>query len=178
MISPPSSFRSPIVDRSRIRSCFTDASIEPCPTISTTPSASNLCGTTNMINLKVFKPPSFDNNQLSPVYNTDNFPINKSLACLPTHQQESPSKSSPMSLSVPMLLLPITNSHSTCMMDNNKLIPSQHIKKMKVIQSSSSSLSDFIIPTPTSTLKSTSKFYQKKKMKNVNYTLDLKNRKI
>jgi len=161
MISPPSSHRSPILDRSRIRSCFTDASFQPSPILTTTPSASHLCGTTTMINSKVFKPPlsnnNYENSSLSPVFNTEHLPINKSLACLPI-QHESPSKSSPMSLSVPMLLLPITNEHSTCMMDNNKLMPSQHIKKMKVIQSSSSSLSDFIIPTPTSTLKSTSKF--------------------
>jgi hypothetical protein len=120
-----------------------------------------------MINAKVFRPPSSNNNNnnekssSSPVFNPENNRRNKSLACLPIQQkqqQQSPSKPSPMSLSVPMLLLPITTEHSTCMTDNNKTIPSEHIKKMKVIQSSSSSLSDFIIPTPTSTLQSTSKF--------------------
>ena len=115
-----------------------------------------------MIASKVFKPPLMINDDhvkipLSPVSDIRNMSINKSLVSFPI-EQESPSKTSPMSLSVPMLLLPQTNEQSTCMMDNNKLIPSQHIKKMKVIQSSSSSLSDFIIPTPTSTLKSTSNY--------------------
>ena len=112
-----------------------------------------------MIDLKVFQPPIINspkNEILSPVFDNRSISINKSFASLPV-QQESPSKSSPISLSVPMLLLPITNEeNSTCMMDKNKCLPTEHIKKMKVIQSSSSSLSDFIIPTPTSTLKSTS----------------------
>ncbi|CAF1677967.1 unnamed protein product, partial [Adineta ricciae] len=47
------------------------------------------------------------------------------------------------------------NEQSTCMIDNNKLMPSQHIKTMKVIQSTSSSLSDFINSTPASTLNNT-----------------------
>jgi hypothetical protein len=94
------------------------------------------------------------------VFDNQNISINKSLVSLPIQQESPSSKSSPMSLSVPMLLLPITNEHSTCMMDNNKIMPLQHIKKMKVIQSSSSSLSDFIIPTSTSTFKDTSKFIQ------------------
>ncbi len=157
-----SSHRSPIVDRSRLRSCFTNASFQTCPTFTIPPSASHLCGTTNTINPKVFKAPLVVNHHhgnisLSPVSDIRNISINKSLASFPI-DQESPSKSSPMSLSVPILLLPLTNEQSTCMMDNNKLMPTQHIKKMKVIQSSSSSLSDFIIPTPTSTLKSTSNY--------------------
>ncbi len=157
-----SSHCSPIVDQSRIRSCFTNASFQTCRTFTISPSASRLCGTTNLIQSKVFKPPLIINHNhgkisLSPVSDTRNISINKSLASFPI-EQESPSKSSPMSLSVPMLLLPQTNEQSTCMMDNNKLMPSQHIKKMKVIQSSSSSLSDFIIPTPTSTLQSTSNY--------------------
>ncbi len=155
------SHRSLIVDQSRIRSCFTNASFQTCPTFTISPSASHLCGTTTTINSKVFKPPLIINHNgrisLSPVSDIRNISINKSLISIPI-EQESRSKSSLMSLSVPMLLLPQTNEQSTCMMDNNKLIPSQHIKKMKVIQSSSSSLSDFIIPTPTSTLKSTSNY--------------------
>jgi hypothetical protein len=83
------------------------------------------------------------------VINTQNNHRNKSLASLSTHEQ-STSKSSPISLSVPMLLLPTINEQNL-----SKLMPSQHIKTMKVIQSTSSSLSDFIMPTPT---KNTSKY--------------------
>jgi hypothetical protein len=86
------------------------------------------------------------------VINTQNNHRNKSLASLSTHEQ-STSKSSPISLSVPILLLPTTNEQNL-----SKLMPSQHIKTMKVIQSTSSSLSDFIMPTPTSALKNTSKY--------------------
>jgi hypothetical protein len=162
IISPSSSiYRSPILDRSRIRSCYADASFKTCSIFPTTQSASNLCGTTTMITSKVFHQPIINNDDKnsfsSPVINNRNIHINKSLASLPTAHQ-SPSKFSPISLSVPMLLLPVTYEHTTSMMDNNKSIPTQHIRQMKVIQSSSSSLSDFIIPTPTSTLRSSSRF--------------------
>lgn len=114
-----------------------------------------------MITSKVFTPPILNNNNnlsSSPVINTQNNHMNKSFASLSTKDQTS-SRSVPMSLSVPILLLPTTNEqNTTCMTDNNKLMPSQHIKTMKVIQSTSSSLSDFIVSTPTSTLKSTSKY--------------------
>jgi hypothetical protein len=150
-------------------------------------SASNLCGTTTMITSKVFTPPlstssyrisssstKDEKSSSSPVINTRNhISTNRSLISLAIKQQ-----SPPMSLSVPMLLLPVTNEQSTCMMDNNKLMATQHIKKMKVIQSSSSSLSDFIIPTPTSTLQSTSKctlLFTEKSRANVNYMLDQMN---
>ncbi|CAF1560874.1 unnamed protein product, partial [Adineta steineri] len=117
----------------------------------------------------VFTPPFINTNDkssVSPVINTQNNYINKSLASLPTDQLP-PSRSTPMSLSVPMLLLPTTNELSACMMDNNKLMPSQHhIKTMKVIQSTSSSLSDFIMPAPASMLNST-EFGT-----NVNYMVD------
>ncbi|CAF3597370.1 unnamed protein product [Rotaria sp. Silwood1] len=157
IMSPSSSYRSPILDGTRIRSCYTDASLEPYSTSTSTLSASNLCGTTTMISSKVFTPPFLNTNEKyfsSPVINNQNNSINKSLVSLPT-KQESPSKSSPMSLSVPMLLLPTTTEQRTCMMDNNQLMLLQHVKKMKVIQSSSSSLSDFILPASSSTLKST-----------------------
>ncbi|CAF0996293.1 unnamed protein product [Rotaria sordida] len=160
IMSPSSSYRSPILDRNRIRSCYTDASsLEPSSTPTTnTLSASNLCGTTTMIASKVFTPPFINNNEKSsssPVINNQNNSINKSLTFLPIKQEASSSKSSHMSLSVPMLLLPITIEQNTCMIDNNQLISMQHVKKMKVIQSSSSSLSDFIMPASSSTLKST-----------------------
>jgi hypothetical protein len=153
--SSTSSYRSPLLDRTRIRSCYTDASFKSIPTYSNPISASNLCGTTTMITSKVFHPPMQNNDEKSsssPVINNRNIQINKSLISLPTnHQSSTSSKSSPISLSVPVLLLPVTTEQNTS-------IPSQHIQKMKVIQSSSSSLSDFIMSTPTSTLKSTSKF--------------------
>ncbi|CAF1669537.1 unnamed protein product, partial [Adineta ricciae] len=150
--SPCSSYRSPTIDRTRIRSCYTDASFKPCPVFTNTVSASRLCGTSSIVNSKVFTPPMNNPNgksSLSPVSNTQSCYINKSLASLPIDQQ-SPPKTTPMSLSVPILLLPSTNEQSTCMIDNNKLMPSQHIKTMKVIQSTSSSLSDFINSTPAS----------------------------
>ncbi|CAF2839410.1 unnamed protein product [Rotaria sp. Silwood2] len=157
IMSPSSSYHSSILDRTRIRSCYTDASFEPYSISTNTLSASNLCGTTTMITSKVFTPPFLTNNEKSsssPVINNQNNSINKSLASLQI-QQESPSKSSPMSLSVPMLLLPTRIEQNTCMIGNNQLMPLQHVKKMKVIQSSSSSLSDFILPASSSTLKST-----------------------
>ncbi|CAF2187449.1 unnamed protein product [Rotaria magnacalcarata] len=152
-----SSHHSPSVDRTCIRSCYTDASLEPLPTSTNNISASNLCGTTTTITSKVFKLPLSNKDEKSassPIINTQNNSINKSLASLPI-KYESPSKCSPMSLSVPMLLLPMTTETNTCMIDNNQLISFEHVKKMKVIQSSSTSLSDFITKTPKSTLKST-----------------------
>ena len=157
-------YRSPKLDRTRLRSCFTNASIPNCPTSTMiiSPSASHLCGTTTTISSKVFQPPlSISNHShgkicLSPVSDIRNISINKSLGSFPI-EQESPYKTSPISLSVPMLLLSHPIEQSTSMLDNNKSIPYEHIKRTKVIQSSSSSLSDFLIPTPSSTLKSTSK---------------------
>jgi hypothetical protein len=112
-----------------------------------------------VVNSKVFTPPFLhpqDKSSLSPVtINAQNSYINKSLASLPTDQQ-SPSKSTPMSLSVPILLLPSAGEQSPCPIDNPKVMPSQHIQTMKVIQSTSSSLSDFIIPTPASAFNNTS----------------------
>lgn len=161
--SSSSSFRSPKIDQIRLRSCLSNASFPICSTSTTitSPSASHLCGTTTMITSKVFQPPfSIPNNSngkiaLSPVSDIRTISINKSLASFPI-EQESPYKTSPISLSVPMLLTSHSNEQSTSMLDNNKFITNDHIKKTKMIQSSSSSLSDFLVPTPTSTLKSTS----------------------
>jgi hypothetical protein len=132
------SHRSPITDRNSIGSCYTDVSFETYPALKNTLSASRLCGTTTMIMPKVYNPLCLttnhnQNSSSSPVINTD---------IIPSAKQHSPSRSSPMLFSTD------TNGQSTIMMDNNKSTPShyssQHIKTMKVIQTSSSSLSDFI----------------------------------
>lgn len=110
----PVRLSSPLIDRSRIRSCFTDATFQPCSPLSSTLSASNLCGTTTMIQAKVFHPP-----------------LNK---------DEKKSSSSPTIHLRPSSMFPVPSSRSLA--DD-----SQHIQKMKMIQSSSSSLSDFLVPS-------------------------------
>jgi hypothetical protein len=137
----PESITSPssIINRNRFNSCYTDASFEPCPNFTNNLTASRLCGTTTMITSKVNHPSSLstlltinnnENRSSSPVINTQLIPLSLS----PKPQSSS--------LSSPMLFLN----------DNNQLSSSeqsfQHVKKMKVIQSSSSSLSDFISSTP------------------------------
>lgn len=114
--------------RSRLDSCYTDASFEPCPNFTSTLTASRLCGITNR---------DENSSSSSPVINTKIIPLSY------PHKSPSPSRSSPMLF----------------LKDNNNLTPSQqqqqpfqHVQKMKVIQSSSSSLSDFISSTPISTL--------------------------
>jgi hypothetical protein len=123
------SHRSPITDRNSIGSCYTDVSFETYPALKNTLSASRLCGTTTMIMPKVYNPLCLttnhnQNSSSSPVINTD---------IIPSAKQHSPSRSSPMLFSTH------TNGQSTPSHHS-----SQHIKTMKGIQTSSSSLSDFI----------------------------------
>lgn len=150
-----------MIDRNSIRSCYTDASLKPYSTFNTNTSASHLCGTTTMITPKMFRPPLPNQEEKScssPVINTQNNPINKPVISFPK-KRESPSKPSPMSLSVPMLVLPMTTETNIPLKSNSQLIKLQHPKKTKVTQSASSSLSDFMIQQPISTLKSTSEYF-------------------
>jgi len=131
-------YRSSIIDRTLIDSCYTDSSFKPCPNFTNTLTASRLCGTTTMItslSTSLLPTNNDTNSSSSPVING----------------QFMPSKQQSPSLSSPILFIK----------DNNKLTTSQtssgHVRKMKVIQSSSSSLSDFISSTPISTLQNTSK---------------------
>ncbi|CAF1598921.1 unnamed protein product [Rotaria magnacalcarata] len=140
------------IDRNRIGSCYTNAFFKPCPNFINALSASRLCGTTTMITSKVNNPSSLlstsllttihdENSSSLPAINAEN---NSSFL---SPKQQSSSRSSPM------LFVTSVDEQPSPAVDHDKLPPSQpssqHIKKMKVFQSSSSSLSDFISPTPT-----------------------------
>ncbi|CAF1355104.1 unnamed protein product [Adineta steineri] len=133
IISTTLSYHSPITsDRTRIDSRYTDASMEGYSKLNSTLSVSRLCGTTATIMSKVYNQSPLtishnENSSSSPVIIADN--LSSSLSS----KQQIPSRSSPMLLSSSI---------------QEQSVPSQpfspHIKTMKVIQSSSSSLSDFI----------------------------------
>lgn len=128
-VSTPLSPRSPITNRTHIGSCYTDASFETYTDITTALSAARLCGTTTMIMPKAYN----ESLSSSPVINTNIIP----------DKQQSSSQSSPEQL--------------TSLKNNNRSVPSQHVKKMKVIQSSSSSLSDFLSSPSILTVQNRSK---------------------
>ncbi|CAF4828122.1 unnamed protein product [Rotaria sp. Silwood1] len=146
---------SPVVERNHINSCYTDAFFKPCPNFTNNLSASRLCGTTTMNTSKVHNPSSLLFTSLLTTTNDENscsLPVinGQIISSLLSPKQQSSSRSSPMLFSTP------TDDQSKSIMDNNKLSSSQHIKMMKVIQSSSSSLSDFISPILKSPLQTTS----------------------
>lgn len=161
--SPTSQF-----DRTRIRPSYTDATFVPCSaTIKTHLTASNLCGTTTMINSKVFHPPTsvVTSNSIEEISSItpEIKPSHSSLSSLPIHQS-STSRSSPMSLSVPMLLFPSTHQSNeknvVVISSSSSRTLAEHIEKMKVIQSSSTSLSDFLSdPSTTKSHSSSLKFF-------------------
>jgi len=149
--SPTSQF-----DRTRLRPSYTDATFVPCSTtFKTHLTASNLCGTTTTINSKVFHPPTsiVTSNSIEEISSItpEIKPSYSSLSSLPIHQS-STSRSSPLSLSVPMLLFPSTHQSSeknVVVISPTSRTSTEHIEKMKVIQSSSTSLSDFLIDPST-----------------------------
>lgn len=190
---------SSTIDKSRLRSCYNDATPVLSPSYSNQLSASNLCGTTTTITSKVFTPsssssttttfthrPSSNDNDdkcsSSPVINLTSFPTNPSMNSLPV-QAISPTRPSPMSLSVPMLLLSTNHQSNTCKTKQDESFQSEQSceqsTKMKANQTSSSSLSDFILPkTKSPTFKTNScKLFKSyfsplnMKPKNVNYRL-------
>ncbi|CAF3642028.1 unnamed protein product [Rotaria sordida] len=149
---------SPITELNDIGSCYTDAFFKPYTNFTNNLSASRLCGTTLMITSKVYNPSSLLSTSLLTTNNDENsssLPVinDQIISSSLSPQQQSSSRSSPM------LFATLINDQSKSIMDNRKLSslqqPTQHIKMMKVIQSSSSSLSDFVSLTPKLPLKTT-----------------------
>ena len=160
--SAASSNYSESLDRNRLRTYYSNASFESPFTSTNVSSASYLCGTITAITSKGLRSPlsnKHEENFPSPVINVQNSSLNKSLASLPI-KQEFPSKASPISLSVPMLLSPTTDERSADITNNEQSLSFEQIKAMEVIQSSSSSRSDFIVSAPSSTFKSTSMYFK------------------
>lgn len=88
-----------------------------------------------------------DENSCSlPVINAQNISLLAPPKQQEQQEQKSSSRSSPMLFSTS--LDEQTNSSVNCDKLSSLQQNSQHIKKMKVFQSSSSSLSDFVSPTP------------------------------
>jgi hypothetical protein len=129
--------------RTRLGSRYTDTSFEPCPNFTNTLIASRLCGTT-IINSNVDHPSTsllIKNND----ENSCSSPVIIPVSLSP--KQQPPSRSSP-------ILFPIDKN---TLASSSSEYSSQHVRTMKVIQSSSSSMSDFISSTPISILQNISK---------------------
>ena len=149
---------SSITNQNHIDSCHRDVFIELSPNFTTTNSISHSYLTTTMTTSKMKNSLSLLSSSSS-TNNNDLLPANTNsiLSSLPLCREQSSTLSSPILYSI------LTNNQSTSTIDNNDKLSltqqssSQHITKMKVIQSSSTNLSDFISSTPTSTLQTTSK---------------------
>ncbi|CAM4869363.1 unnamed protein product [Rotaria socialis] len=146
---------SSTMNRNRIGSCYTDAFFKPCPNLTNVLSASRLCGTTTTttkITSKVNNPSSILSTSLLTTINDEN---SSSLPAINAEKNSSflSPKQQSSSRSSPMLFVTSVDEQPNPVMDHNELPSSQpssqHIQKMKVFQTSSSSLSDFISPTST-----------------------------
>lgn len=150
-MSNSSCFLSPLTDQKRTsNSRYTNTVFEFSPDYPDSLSASRLCETT-IINSRICNSLSLLSNSSLTENNNENL---------------SPLSTSSVPTSLPFNSLKQQTTEPTkSVTDSKKLTEasqsSQHIKKMKVIQSSSSSLSDFISPTPKSLVKNTREYRNK-----------------